>query len=73
MWPFDRREREREKNKALSGVLHALASKSATYDDHRGFIGAQPLSLMNAIEMSRERYRNDDYRHCRIGKITMKG
>lgn len=45
----------------------------AVYHGHREFIGAQPLNLMNAIELFRERYRNDDYRHCRIGKITMKG
>ena len=73
MWPFDRREREREKNKALSDVLHALASKPTAYDDHRKFIGAQPLSLMNAMDLSHERFRNNDYRRCRIGKIKMKG
>lgn len=72
MWPFDR-EREREKNKALSTVLHALVSRAPVYDDHRDFIGAQPLSIMTAMDLSHERFRNSDYRHCRIGKITMKG
>ena len=69
MWQF-----ERSRFGALSPVfkLASTSSGPVIHEDHRAFIGAQPLSIMTAVDLSRERFRNDDYRHCRIGKITMK-
>lgn len=41
------------------------------YESHRRFIGEQ-VGILNGVDMMIERATNASYRHCAIGKITLK-
>lgn len=75
MWPFKRRQRyplASELDDADRKIMRDIvADKPRAYATHRIWAGAGTIS--RALDGIAEDVKNEAHRHCRIGKITMKG